>query len=65
MKDYVILFQGRDLDYKIQEYKEAGKIFPENQIVEWFIQLLLGVDYMHERYADLLLGTGIVFNARV
>lgn len=41
--------EGRDLDYKIQEYKEAGKIFPENQIVEWFIQLLLGVDYMHER----------------
>ncbi|EDL77346.1 NIMA (never in mitosis gene a)- related kinase 11 (predicted) [Rattus norvegicus] len=41
--------EGRDLDYKIQEYKEAGKIFPDNQIVEWFIQLLLGVDYMHER----------------
>ncbi|XP_052043421.1 serine/threonine-protein kinase Nek11 [Apodemus sylvaticus] len=41
--------EGRDLDYKIQEYKEAGKSFPENQIVEWFIQLLLGVDYMHER----------------
>ncbi|XP_052574892.1 serine/threonine-protein kinase Nek11 isoform X3 [Peromyscus californicus insignis] len=41
--------EGRDLDYKIQEYKEVGKIFPENQIVEWFIQLLLGVDYMHER----------------
>ncbi|XP_028699522.2 serine/threonine-protein kinase Nek11 isoform X2 [Macaca mulatta] len=41
--------EGRDLDYKIQEYKEAGKIFPDNQIIEWFIQLLLGVDYMHER----------------
>ncbi|XP_060241370.1 serine/threonine-protein kinase Nek11 isoform X2 [Meriones unguiculatus] len=41
--------EGRDLDYKIHEYKEAGKIFPESQIVEWFIQLLLGVDYMHER----------------
>ncbi|XP_031199481.1 serine/threonine-protein kinase Nek11 isoform X2 [Mastomys coucha] len=41
--------EGRDLDYKIQEYKEAGKIFPENQTVEWFTQLLLGVDYMHER----------------
>ncbi|XP_006846700.1 PREDICTED: serine/threonine-protein kinase Nek11 [Chrysochloris asiatica] len=41
--------EGRDLDFKIQEYKEAGKTFPENQIVEWFIQLLLGVDYMHER----------------
>nr|XP_054408561.1 serine/threonine-protein kinase Nek11 isoform X4 [Pongo abelii] len=41
--------RGRDLDDKIQEYKQAGKIFPENQIIDWFIQLLLGVDYMHER----------------
>ncbi|XP_064346826.1 serine/threonine-protein kinase Nek11 isoform X2 [Camelus dromedarius] len=41
--------EGRDLDCKIQEYKEAGKTFPETQITEWFIQLLLGVDYMHER----------------
>ncbi|XP_015281315.1 PREDICTED: serine/threonine-protein kinase Nek11 [Gekko japonicus] len=41
--------EGRDLDFKIQEYKEAGKIFPESQIIEWFIQLLLGVNYMHER----------------
>ncbi|XP_034986177.1 serine/threonine-protein kinase Nek11 isoform X1 [Zootoca vivipara] len=41
--------EGRDLDFNIQEYKEAGKVFPESQIVEWFIQLLLGVNYMHER----------------
>ncbi|XP_027439358.1 serine/threonine-protein kinase Nek11 isoform X3 [Zalophus californianus] len=41
--------EGRDLDCKIQEYKEAGKSFLEGQIIEWFIQLLLGVDYMHER----------------
>nr|XP_025871308.1 serine/threonine-protein kinase Nek11 isoform X2 [Vulpes vulpes] len=41
--------EGRDLDFKIQEYKEAGKTFPESQIIEWFIQLLLGVDYIHER----------------
>ncbi|XP_004588447.3 serine/threonine-protein kinase Nek11 isoform X2 [Ochotona princeps] len=41
--------EGRDLECKIQEYKEAGIIFPENQIIEWFTQLLLGVDYMHER----------------
>ncbi|XP_006117644.2 serine/threonine-protein kinase Nek11 isoform X1 [Pelodiscus sinensis] len=41
--------EGRDLDCKIQEYKKAGKIFTESQIIEWFIQLLLGVNYMHER----------------
>lgn len=50
MKGYAVLLQGRDLDCKIQEYKEAGIIFPENQIIEWFSQLLLGVDYMHGRY---------------
>jgi serine/threonine protein kinase len=65
MKDYAILFQGRDLDYKIQEYKEAGKIFPENQIIEWFIQLLLGVDYMHERYVCWFLRTGYIFSSHV
>ncbi|KGL77786.1 Serine/threonine-protein kinase Nek11, partial [Tinamus guttatus] len=41
--------EGGDLDFKIQEYKESGKIFTQKQIMEWFIQLLLGVNYMHER----------------
>ncbi|XP_049622046.1 serine/threonine-protein kinase Nek11 [Suncus etruscus] len=49
IKNLFFFPQGRDLDCKIQEYKEAGKTFPESQIIEWFIQLLLGVDYMHER----------------
>ncbi|KAM9025307.1 serine/threonine-protein kinase Nek11 isoform 4-T5 [Ara ararauna] len=41
--------EGGDLDFKIQEYKESGKIFTQRQILDWFIQLLLGVNYMHER----------------
>ncbi|XP_063181368.1 serine/threonine-protein kinase Nek11 [Chroicocephalus ridibundus] len=41
--------EGGDLDFKIQEYKESGKIFTQKQIIDWFIQLLLGVNYMHER----------------
>ncbi|NXK24734.1 NEK11 kinase, partial [Arenaria interpres] len=41
--------EGGDLDFKIQEYKESGKIFTQGQIIDWFIQLLLGVNYMHER----------------
>ncbi|XP_059801195.1 serine/threonine-protein kinase Nek11 isoform X2 [Hypanus sabinus] len=41
--------EGRDLQCKIEEYKQAGKTFPESQIIEWFIQLLLGAQYMHER----------------
>ncbi|KAM4658537.1 serine/threonine-protein kinase Nek11 [Amazona ochrocephala] len=41
--------EGGDLDFKIQEYRESGKIFTQRQILDWFIQLLLGVNYMHER----------------
>ncbi|NXW31755.1 NEK11 kinase, partial [Phaetusa simplex] len=41
--------EGGDLDFKIQEYKESGKTFTQRQIIDWFIQLLLGVNYMHER----------------
>ncbi|KFM01129.1 Serine/threonine-protein kinase Nek11, partial [Aptenodytes forsteri] len=41
--------EGGDLDFKIQEHKESGKIFTQRQIIDWFIQLLLGVNYMHER----------------
>ncbi|XP_069767264.1 serine/threonine-protein kinase Nek11 isoform X2 [Narcine bancroftii] len=41
--------EGRDLHCKIEEYKQAGLTFPESQIMEWFIQLLLGAQYMHER----------------
>ncbi|NXG46139.1 NEK11 kinase, partial [Psilopogon haemacephalus] len=41
--------EGGDLDCKIQDYKESGKIFTEKQILDWFIQLVLGVNYMHER----------------
>ncbi|NXA93306.1 NEK11 kinase, partial [Melanocharis versteri] len=41
--------EGGDLDFKIQEFKDSGKMFTQNQVIDWFIQLLLGVNYMHER----------------
>ncbi|XP_053570274.1 serine/threonine-protein kinase Nek11 [Bombina bombina] len=41
--------EGRDLECKIKEYKKNEKIIEESQVVEWLIQLLLGVYYMHER----------------
>ena len=44
------LFQGGDLDHKIIQYKKQGKTFPEPIIIEWLIQLLLAVQYMHSRY---------------
>ncbi|NWZ95128.1 NEK11 kinase, partial [Nesospiza acunhae] len=42
--------EGGDLDFKIQEYRDSGKMFTQSQVIDWFIQLLLGVDYMHERW---------------
>lgn len=48
------IFQGGDLDFKIQEYKDSGKMFTQTQVIDWFIQLLLGVNYMHERYSHLI-----------
>uniref|UniRef100_A0A8C0UHQ1 Serine/threonine-protein kinase Nek11 n=1 Tax=Cyanistes caeruleus TaxID=156563 RepID=A0A8C0UHQ1_CYACU len=41
--------EGGDLDFKIQEYKDSGKMFTQSQVIDWFIQLLFGVNYMHER----------------
>ncbi|NXR23990.1 NEK11 kinase, partial [Cinclus mexicanus] len=41
--------EGGDLDFKIQEYKHSGKMFTQSQVIDWFIQLLLGVNYMHDR----------------
>ncbi|XP_043922667.1 serine/threonine-protein kinase Nek11-like [Protopterus annectens] len=41
--------EGKDLECKIEEYKKAGQLFPEIQIIDWFLQLLLGVHYIHNR----------------
>ncbi|XP_075275014.1 serine/threonine-protein kinase Nek11 isoform X6 [Opisthocomus hoazin] len=47
--------EGGDLDFKIQEYKNSGKLFTQRQVIDWFIQLLLGVNYMHERSVGCIL----------
>ncbi|KAM4029217.1 serine/threonine-protein kinase Nek11 [Anomaloglossus baeobatrachus] len=41
--------EGSDLDCKIKEIKNNDEVISEDQVTEWFIQLLLGVHYMHER----------------
>ncbi|XP_041039962.1 serine/threonine-protein kinase Nek11 [Carcharodon carcharias] len=41
--------EGGDLQCRIEEYRRAGWTFAENQAIEWFVQLLLGAQYMHER----------------
>uniref|UniRef100_A0A673AWC8 non-specific serine/threonine protein kinase n=1 Tax=Sphaeramia orbicularis TaxID=375764 RepID=A0A673AWC8_9TELE len=41
--------QDRDLDWKLEELSRAGKSLPETQVIDWLIQLLLGLHYMHDR----------------
>ncbi|KAG7469843.1 hypothetical protein MATL_G00133100 [Megalops atlanticus] len=41
--------EDRDLDCKIEQLRQAKRTLPEPQVIEWFIQLLLGVHYMHQR----------------
>uniref|UniRef100_A0A3B5A856 non-specific serine/threonine protein kinase n=1 Tax=Stegastes partitus TaxID=144197 RepID=A0A3B5A856_9TELE len=41
--------QDRDLDCKLQEVKQAGRSLLESQVIDWLIQLLLGLHYMHDR----------------
>ncbi|XP_040266548.1 serine/threonine-protein kinase Nek11-like [Bufo bufo] len=51
-KDFCIVTEyceGGDLHCYIQEQKERGENFSEGHVMEWFIQLLLGVNYLHER----------------
>ena len=41
--------EGGDLDEKISQYNKQGKKLPEPLVIEWLIQLLLAVQYMHSR----------------
>ncbi|XP_041798752.1 serine/threonine-protein kinase Nek11 isoform X2 [Chelmon rostratus] len=41
--------QDRDLDCKLEEVRQAGQSLPELQVIDWLVQLLLGLHYMHDR----------------
>ncbi|CAI5661537.1 unnamed protein product [Oreochromis niloticus] len=41
--------QDRDLDCKMEEVRRAGRSLPESQVIDWLIQLLLGLRYIHDR----------------
>ncbi|MBN3306295.1 NEK11 kinase, partial [Amia calva] len=41
--------EGGDLDSRIKGRWDMGRLFPEGQVLEWLIQILLGVQYLHER----------------
>lgn len=40
--------EGGDLYHKLKEQK--GNLLPENQVVEWFVQIAMALQYLHERH---------------
>ena len=40
--------EGGDIYSKIQKQKEENDFFNEDQILNWFVQILLGLDYIHK-----------------
>ncbi|XP_017539459.2 serine/threonine-protein kinase Nek11 isoform X1 [Pygocentrus nattereri] len=41
--------EDRDLDCRLEELRSEGKTLSELQVTQWLVQLLLGVNYMHQR----------------
>ncbi|OWK02524.1 NEK4, partial [Cervus elaphus hippelaphus] len=40
--------EGGDLYRKLKEQK--GRLLPENQVVEWFVQIAMALQYLHEKH---------------
>ncbi|NXB77967.1 NEK4 kinase, partial [Donacobius atricapilla] len=40
--------EGGDLYHKLKE--QMGKLLPENQVVEWFVQIAMALQYLHEKH---------------
>jgi len=40
---------GGDMYSKIAKQKQLGKGFPENQILDWFVQICLAIKHIHDR----------------
>ncbi|CAF3676409.1 unnamed protein product [Rotaria sordida] len=40
--------EGGDLDHRLKELKKQNRKLEEDQIVEWLIQILIAVQYMHK-----------------
>ncbi|KAF5900975.1 serine/threonine-protein kinase Nek11, partial [Clarias magur] len=38
-----------DLECKLEQLRVSGEALSESEVMDWLVQLLLGVDYMHER----------------
>lgn len=52
--NFICGVQGGDLSDKISEQKNSLQAFPEEQITQWMIQILLALQYMHDRQVQVL-----------
>ena len=46
---YISFPVGGDLGDKIKEGKASGKLFPEEQVLNWFTQIVLAMKHVHDR----------------
>lgn len=50
MIEYLLIkFQGGDLDQRFKKNKKEGIKLSEEQVLDWTVQLLSAVNYMHSR----------------
>ena len=41
--------EAGDLSYHVKKKKASGGYFSENEISSWFVQILLSLQYIHEK----------------
>jgi NIMA (never in mitosis gene a)-related kinase len=44
-----LILKGGDLDVRFKKLKKENKKLNEQQVLDWFVQLLSAVNYMHSR----------------
>lgn len=40
---------GGDMYKKIEYQKKLGKLIPESQLLDWFVQMALAIKHIHDR----------------
>ncbi|XP_064198222.1 uncharacterized protein LOC135258686 isoform X2 [Anguilla rostrata] len=51
MNVYIVVeyCEGGDLSQEIKKQKDTGEYFPEDQILTWFVEICMAVEYVHEK----------------
>ncbi|XP_035280418.1 probable serine/threonine-protein kinase nek2 [Anguilla anguilla] len=51
MNVYIVMeyCEGGDLSKQTEKQKDTGEYFPEDQILAWFVEICLAVEYVHEK----------------